>query len=259
MPDIITELNAEDYQNLLTMAQGRNPLWNFQSLHKCANVGLVNRKGTFLTREGRRKAQRLLDSVNRLQTGLPLNSRPINRASELSTVSWKRGLWGNKHIWFNGHVLFNGWVPETFFSVRVDASGPEYAWVDREIKLAIQTKPTQLAKLTPIAVQIDQVGGLEVVCFKLPNTRSFRLRWLRMQTKYFDFINETWKAVTFWCHPHRPQSPIMVKNSFGNGFNNKIQALVLPVTGNWPVPKIDDSRIDTEGYEDVQEKEEKEW
>ena len=117
---------------------------------------------------------------------------------------------------------------------------------------------TSLVKLFPAAVQIDQLGHLEVICLKLAFSRGTSTKYLRMQTKYYDFLQNSYKGLSFWACLDNLSKPIIVKNSFGVGLRNKIQALIMPVQGNWPDPQIDVSQIDTEEEnEDVQEEEEK--
>lgn len=242
-------LEIIDYQNLLILSRDQYPLWTVVSLDRCEKARLVNAKGDFLTREGRRKAQRLAESVEKLQAGLPLDVRCVDRTSEFvngMSRDFVRSAHNHTKIWFNDEAIFKGNAPHDSSLKRVSIEDKQFAWVAKEIRMATETSNRVLTKLHPYAVQIDRLDGMETICLRFSRNGLIgtgRVKGLRIQSKYYDFVISSLKEPSFWCNADRLHGPIFIKNTFGSGLGNKIHALIMPVmpvvSFDWPLPSFD--------------------
>ena len=242
MSTTMPPLEIVDYKNILSLARGKTPLWTIGSLIRCNAAGLVNPKGDFLTREGRRKGQRLVEYVTAFQAGLPFSARTINRAHELIGMPWNRIVIDFKKAWFNHEVIFQGAPPKEWGGGHItkrSPDDPQFTWVSDEIRSSGLVDGRTLMKLTPYAVQLDHVGGHEVICMKYISLKNGRPKGVRIQSRYFDYLERAYSGTTWWFNTGRQHGPIIVKNTHGLGWKNKIYALVMPVVAkDWPLPDV---------------------
>lgn len=232
------ELTIQDYQNLLSLLNGTQPLWGVDSLNRCVKAGLVTPTGRFLSFEGQRKAQRIQEVTDTLKRGVPLESRTADRSSEIAADSWYRTYWdvigvsSQKHIFWNDHAIFGGKCPVE--SVRVSSDEEPYSTMYSIVRGGLMCKSWM--KLAPFAVQIDALGGMECICFQpVVRAKNAKPVLLRMQSRYYDYAMQTYSQVTFWYREKSQDGtifPIAVRTS-PTEIKDNYSAFIMPVQGNW--------------------------
>ncbi|MBI4962521.1 MAG: hypothetical protein HY913_04530 [Desulfomonile tiedjei] len=219
-------LEIDDYKNLLTLLQGKPPLWSIRSLNRCVSENLVTQDGS-LTRAGTRKAEKLSRGVEALKIGVPLDYRTANHAERLNASGpWYKSALLDKDVFYNSHVLISAYGL-TGLSYTKTEIPPDLKWEWQGV-----LKSTVWRKLEPYAVQIDQFAGHELVCLR----SLFDPKKLRIQSVYYDFVVSRWKEASFWYRPEYKDPVVAIKIKPG-GIKNSIAMLIMPVKLDLPFPE----------------------
>jgi len=214
-------LEIEDYQNIFKLLHGKPPLWSLDSLHRCVSGGLVSPDGAILTRRGRQKAEKLARGVDALQTGVPLSSRTADRSHLIGDVGpWFRGAFADTTVYWTSSCLIH--------EHQLDGSHAQRAEVPRNLRHEWNGYLNSKAwrKMEPYAVQIDVLGGMELICLRSLFCKSkFRIR-----SVYYDWFMQKWQTTTFWFRASQPTpEPIIAVKTRSGGIKNNISAIVKPV------------------------------
>lgn len=223
-------LEIQDYQDILSLLHNKPPLWSLDSLNRCLSAGLVSPDGSQLLRRGRQKAEKLSRGVDILQTGLPLSARTADRSDQITQMGpWFKGTFAGTNIHWTSSCV----VQEH----QLDGSGAIKTEVPSDLRYEwhgyLNSKSWR--KMEPYAVQIDVLGGMELICLRSLFCRTN----YRIQSVYYDWFTKKWQTATFWFRfsGSSPDPIIAVKNRF-HGIKDHIGALINPVQLDLPFPTL---------------------
>jgi hypothetical protein len=247
LPDVCPPLHFSDLQKLLAVSQGQRPTWGNESKDRCKT--LITPTGNFLTKTGERKVNRIKAILVELRRGIPLHIERANRSDELGDEAWFKTKWDQAHCWFGDSALFSGKPPKGLEYQALQPDDPKVAKLQREILEALDTR--SLLKLIPIAVQRNQLDGLEVATL-IGATKQ--VLTARIQTRYFDWVSTYWADPTWWHYRSDNGTTFVVAqsatgknldeqqgaNAHRYRLSNHVVAIIVPVSNEgWYTPDSD--------------------
>jgi hypothetical protein len=153
-------LTASDFQNLLNLYEGRAAFWTSDALLRCK--GLISLDGFNLQPEGIKKVERLLEGVEQLKIGVPIERRTADRSQEAIWGSeWYRGKIKNAVFDFNRHMIWT--TSKSMKRANSCHSTTEQAQYMRRIMMRHWKGLEKYLKVSPYAVQVDsiEIGTIE--------------------------------------------------------------------------------------------------
>ena len=213
-----------DYINLFSLLRGNVPPWEVTSLDRCVKAGYVHQRGLALTADGKRKAQALGRYVRALKSGLPIQARTATRERDLLQERWfSTEMVGVECVMNYASVLYAREIPAwlTKHSGRLELTEDS----SKKLLFAGIIRASQDKKLEPYAVQLDDLGGTEVICFRAVTKPSIKIR---VRSAIYDVIELNYHVHSWWINSDRDMVVVRSESPNGKGIKNGMLAIVKP-------------------------------
>jgi hypothetical protein len=218
------KLQMSDYISLISLLDGKVPPWDVSSMKRCQNAGLIQNQGHWLTAEGERKARIAKTYVDSLKAGLPLSARMTTREMDLVNEPWYRmELQGVEALVNRAAIIYKKGAPHWMIMHSRRAELPDDSSFRWTIIGALKT--SNFRKMQPYAVQIDQLGGHELICFYGITKASIKVR---IQSKYYDYITRNCFEHAWWLRNDGEFLFAKSEHRSGKGLRDGIIAVVRP-------------------------------